>query len=82
MPSFGEGLVEKIISSCRTSGEDRGDTSADEFDMVLAGGGGRLFIEDRYDDGLKDRAKLAMLSPATRTCRPLIRPCSQPPGRA
>lgn len=76
MPNFGEDLVEKIISSCRMSGDDRGDASVEEFDIVLAGGGGRLFMEDRYEDGLNDRAKLAILSPVLRRCRSPIRPCS------
>lgn len=61
---FGDGLVEKTKSSCRMSGEERGDAS-DELDIFLAGGGGRLFIEDteeRYEEGLNERPKLAMLS--------------------
>lgn len=60
---FGDGLVEKMISSCRMSGEEIGDAS-DELDMVLEGGGGRLFKEDRYEEGLNERPKLAILSTA------------------
>lgn len=63
----GEGLVEKTTSSGRISGdvglEPIGDTS-DELDMLRPGIGGRLAVmdmEDRYDGGLKERPKPAMV---------------------
>lgn len=52
------------------SGEDNGDAS-DELDILLAGGAGLLFMEDRYEVGLKERPKLAILSSMSPSHSPL-----------